>query len=399
MKISVLLLCLLPTLPLSAQNIQWRNDRTGIFHEKNLLTSWPAKGPDLLWHCNGLGDGYSSVAIDADKLYVTGMTKDVGFLYVLDLTGKIIHKKSYGNEWAVNYNGSRGTITVNDGKLYLFTGTGSLICMDQKTLDILWKKNIADFGGRNIMWGVCESPLIVGEKVILTVGGKQHNVVALNKNNGSLIWSCSGEGDVSAYCSPLYIADQQIPQIVTMMAGHILGIEAATGKKLWSYKYENNRKIHPNTPIYHDNMLLCTSGYNKGAVMLRLTHGGGQVEKVWEQKEFESRIGGGVKIGDYVYAGGDPDRKYWFCVEWKTGTVKYKERAIATGAVIANDNMLYCYTERGEMALVRATSDKFDLISKFNITLGTAQHWAHPVIYQGVLYIRHGNTLMAYKVK
>jgi len=283
--------------------------------------------------------------------------------------------------------------------VYLISGTGFLFCFNQNDLALLWKKDIAaDFGAKNIKWGINESPLIVNEKIILTPGGKKHNVVALHKNDGSLIWSCEGEGDLSAYCSPLYVGDQEVPLIVTMTADHILGIDLATGKKLWSYENKNKWSVHANTPIYDDNMILFTSGYGKGSMMFRLKDGGRSIEKVWELSDIDSRIGAMVKIGDYVYGSGDTN-KYWFCVDWKTGALKYKDNALGTGVVIANEDMLYCYSDKGDMALAKATPEKFDLISKFPITLGTEQHWAHPVIYQGVLYVRHGDTLMAYKVK
>ena len=404
MKAIVFLIITCITLSLSAQNtIQWRNDRTGIYNEKGLLKSWPAKGPQMLWHYVDLGEGHSSAAIDAGKIYITGMTGNTGYIYVFDMNGKLLNKKTYGKEWDSSYNGSRGTVTINNGKLYIHTGLGDLVCMDQNTLKVLWRKNlITDFGGKNVMWGVNESPLIVDDKVILSVGGKEHNIVALNKNNGSIIWSCAGEGDLSSYCSPLYIANQQVPLITTMMAQNIVGIDASTGKKLWSYPYANNRKIHPNTPIYDGkDMVLFTAGYDKGAVMLRLTNGGRSIEKIWDQPKLQTRTGGLVKIGNYVYAGGDDrSNKFWYCVDWNTGEVKYQDNTIAPGVVIADgDDMLYCYSEKGEMALVKATAKKFDIVSKFMITMGTAQHWAHPVIYQGVLYVRHGNTLMAYGVK
>ena len=401
MRSSIFILLMCATLTLSAQNsnIQWRNDRTGIYNETGLLKSWSPKGPELLWHYDGLGEGHSSVAIDADKVYITGMAKDIGYLYVFDLNGKLLKKKEYGKEWDSSYNGPRGTVTINDGKVYIITGTGFLICFDQKTLDLVWKKDIQkDFEAKNIKWGINESPLIINEKIILTPGGKKHNVVALNKNNGALIWSCEGEGDLSAYCSPLYIGDQEVPLIATMTADHILGIDAATGKKLWSYENKNRWSVHANTPIYGDNMLLFTSGYGKGSMMFRLKNGGRSIEKVWELADIDSRIGAMVKIGNYVYGSGDA-HKYWFCVDWKTGEIKYQDKTIATGVTIAADGMLYCYSDKGEMALVKVNSEKFDLVSQFKITMGTDQHWAHPVIYQGVLYVRHGNTLMAYKVK
>ena len=402
MKHSLFILFALYSSYLVAQDaVQWRGfDRTGIYKETGLLKSWPANGPEMLWHYDKLGEGHSSVAIANDKIYITGLVGGQGILFVFDLNGKLLNKKEYGAEWDTNYNGSRGTVTVSEGKLYIYSGTGNLTCFDENSLNQIWQKNVLnDFQGSNIRWGVNESPLIVGEKVIITPGGKENNVVALNKHTGARIWSCAGHGDLPAYCSPLYIDDQEVPQIVTITGKHILGIEEKTGKLLWSFPYNNMRDIHPNTPIYGgDNMLLCVFGYNKGSVMLRLTDGGRKVEKVWEDKEFDSKTGGAVKIGNYVYGSGDHN-KYWFCLDWKTGQQKYKDKTIAVGAVIAAENMLYCYSDKGEMALVKATPDKFDIVSQFPITLGTEQHWAHPVIYKGVLYVRHGDTLMAYKVK
>lgn len=399
MKKEFILLLLSFSMMLSAQHIQWRGDRTGVYNETGLLKSWPENGPTLLWHYDGLGEGHSSVAIASDKVYITGLVDGQGYLFVFDTNGKILNKKAYGTEWDVSYNGSRGTVTPNDEKLYLYSGTGNLLCLHERTLNILWKKNIVDdFKGSNLRWGVNESPLVVDDKVIITPGGKSNNVVALDKNTGKTIWSCPGEGDLPAYCSPLYIADQQTPLIVTITEKHILGIDAQTGKKLWSHPYNNMRDIHPNTPIYEDNMLLCVFGYGKGSVMLKLTNGGKSVEKVWENKEFDSKTGGAVKIGNYVYGSGD-NNKYWYCLDWNTGKQMYKDKTIAIGAVIAAEGMLYCYSDKGDMALVKATPEKFDMVSRFRITLGTEQHWAHPVIYKGVLYVRHGNTLMAYKIK
>lgn len=398
--VTILLLTLL-TLPLCAQDvIQWRGtDRTGVYKETGLLKAWPADGPTMLWHYDGLGEGHSSVAIANNKIYVTGLVDGNGHLFVFDLNGKLLNKKPYGPEWDTSYNGARGTVTVNDGRIYVYSGQGGLVCFDEANLNIVWQKNvISEYQGSNIRWGVNESPLIIGDKVIITPGGTEHNVMSLNKKTGDVIWSCAGQGDTPAYCSPLYVSDQQVPQIVTITAKHILGIDAATGKMLWSHPYNNQRSIHPNTPLYDNNMLLCVFGYGKGSIMLRLTDGGRKVEQVWENKEFDSKTGGAVKIGDYVYASGDHN-KYWFFLDWKTGETKYKDKTIAVGCVIANDGMLYCYSDKGEMALVKATPEKFDIVSQFPITLGTEQHWAHPVLYKGVMYVRHGNTLMAYQVK
>ena len=380
--------------------IQWRgNDRTGIYKEEGLLTSWPEKGPELLWHFDGLGAGHTSTAIDADKIYITGMTDSIGTLYVFDMKGQLLNKKEYGLEWHESYGGPRGTVTINEGKIYLISGMAEIYCMDQQSLNVLWKKNfMQDFNGTNIVWGICESPLIINEKLIVTPGGKEHNIIALNKNTGALIWSCPAEGDSSAYCSPLYIADQQIPVVVTMTGKHIIGVNASNGEKLWSHENINTYDVHPNTPVYSDNMFLCTSGYGKGSTMFRLTNGGRNIEQVWFSDELDNRLGAMVKVGDYVYGSGD-SKRFWFCADWKTGEIKYKERGLAMGNIISNNGMLYCYTDRGDMILAKATPEKFDIVSQYPIAMGTEQHWAHPVLYKGVMYVRHGNTLMAYKVK
>jgi outer membrane protein assembly factor BamB len=401
MKHIFVLILLLAPLFLSAQtNIQWRGtDRSGIYHEQGLLKQWPENGPGLKWHFDDLGEGHSSVAIDSDKIYLTGLKGDKGFLYVFNLDGKLLNKKEYGTEWTESYNGPRGTVTVNDSKIYLISGFGVLYCFDQNSLDLIWKKNfLQDYNADNIRWGINEAPLVVGNMVIATPGGRKDNLVALDKNTGKQIWSGEGAGDQAAYCSPLYISDQEVPQIVTITASHVIGVDSRTGKKLWSFEKTNRYSIHANTPVYADGMLLCTSGYGSGSIMLRLVDGGRNVEKGWESTELDNRIGAMVKVGNYVYGSGDKNR-FWFCADWQTGEIKFKQSGYAMGNIIANEGMLYCYTDRGNMLLARATPEKFDVVGKFPVTLGTAQHWAHPILYKGLLFVRHGNSLMAYQVK
>lgn len=176
MKRLTILFIIFSSLNLSAQDvIQWRGpDRTGIYKETGLMKSWLTEGPQMLWHYNGLGEGHSSAAIANNKIYITGLVDGNGHLFVFDLSGKLLNKKAYGPEWDTNYNGARGTVTVDNGKLYIYSGTGALVCMDENNLNILWQKHIVnDFQGSNIRWGVNESPLIIGEKVIITPGGKK----------------------------------------------------------------------------------------------------------------------------------------------------------------------------------------------------------------------------------
>ena len=393
------------------KNWQWRGEnRDSVYNDTGLLKQWPADGPQLLWKFEGLGEGHTSVAIAGEKIYITGMHDDILMLYVFDLTGKLLTEKETGKEWNTNWNGTRSSVCINDGKLYIFNALGTLFCLDETTLHEVWKKDLlTEFDGRNLMFGITENPLIVGDKIFMTPGGTKHNMIALNKNTGALIWSSPGKGLPSTYCSPLYIGDQSVPMVVTWMSSEeekpgklyeneLVAFHAETGELLWSQALPSQNNINPNTPIYIDGMILAVTGYKGGSWLCRLKDGGKSAELVWKNDEMDNQMGGVIKAGDYLYGSGHFNNN-WFCVDWKTGETKYKVQDIGRSNVIAADGMLYCYSEKGEMFLVKPNPEKLEIVSSFKVTLGTNQHWAHPVIYQGVLYLRHGDTLMAYKIK
>ena len=395
----LLLITSLSMMTFAQENSQWRGkNRDGIYFETGLLKQWPAEGPDMLWNYGGLGEGHSSPAIANDKIYITGMIDSTGYLFVFDLAGNLLAKKDYGLEWNENYNGSRSAVNVNDGRLYVFTGRGVLICYDEKSLEAIWTKNfMKDFDGNQLKFGITESHVIVDDILYATPGGVENNVVALNKKTGELIWSSKGTGKPSTYCSPQYIGDKEIPVIINAIDSSLAAINAQNGELLWEIDQKNPYGMSPNTPIYADGKIFSTTGGGIGSMLLNITDGGRTQEKVWSN-EMDNKMGGAVKIGNYVYGSGEKNR-YWYCIDWSTGETIYKDNQIGTGNVIACDGMLYCYSDKGEMALVDAGPEKFEVKGKFKITLGTEQHWAHPVIYKGVLYIRHGNTLMAYNIK
>jgi len=384
---------------LTQENSQWRGaNRNGFYNETGLLKEWAADGPQMLWSFEGIGDGYTSVAAANDKIYVTGMTDSIGYLYVFDIQGKLLEKKAYGLEWNYNYNGARSTVNVHDGKLYIFSGRGILYCIDDNTLTPIWQKDIEkDFDGHNLKFGMTESPLIVGNVLYLTPGGEKNNMVALDKDNGELLWSSTGIGKPSTYCSPQYVSDLQTPVVVNAIDSNIVAFNAKTGAMLWVVDQKNPYGHSPNTPIYDKSLLFSTTGGGIGSVQYRLNQDGSIADTVWRH-ELDSKHGGAVKVGDYIYGSGEKNR-YWYCIDWKTGETKWRDNQFGVGNIIAADGMLYCYSDRGDLILIEATPDKFNVKGTAKITLGTNQHWAHPVIYKGVLYVRHGDVLMAYKIK
>lgn len=387
--------------PAQAQkNIQWRGEnRNGVYNETGLMKKWPENGLKMLWHYDELGEGYSSVAIANDKIYINGMRDNQqGWLHVFGLDGKLISQVNYGQEWKGNYSGARGAVAVSDGLIFLESGFGVLYCLNERTLKVLWKKDLVnELGGEMIKFAMNEVPLIIGNKVIATVGGKQHNIVALNKQTGEILWSTKANGDIAAYCSPIYVDDVDVPQLITFTAKSAVGINAANGTLLWSYPYTNKWDIHANSPLYNEGMIMCTSGDTTGSLMLKLDKSGKSVTKLWESKNIENGYSGIVKYKNHVYGYND-SRHQFACLDWNTGKQVWAGRTAQAVPILA-DGMLYLYTATGELLLVKPDDTKLDIVSRSKVTLGEEQHWAHPVIYNGVMYVRHGNSLMAYQIK
>jgi len=378
---------------------KWRGtNSSGIYTVEKLLAQWPVEGPKILWSYTSLGQGFSSPVLANNKIYLNGLIDGQAVLFVLDQNGKELQQFKYGKEFVESYPGVRSTPTIVGDLAYLLTGHGKLTCLDLKTGKPVWVKDyIAQFEGSNITWGFTESILIDGEKLYCTPGGKKNNVMALNRMTGETIWSCPGLGELSAYCTPLLIKLPARQLLVTHMANHVVGIDAITGKLLWSFEHPNQWAVHPNTPIYSDGGLFVFSGYGQGGEKLKLSADGSSVSKEWTIKSFDSRIGGAVLIDGYLYGSGDNGRS-WQCIDWKTGEQKYASTEVAKGVTIAANKMLIGYSEKGELFLADANPSALKIISKTKVALGTEQHWAHPVINKGVLYVRHGNTLIAYQI-
>lgn len=402
MRTTILVFAALLSTALSSnaqENTMWRNGTDGVYPASGLLNEWPAEGPEILWSNEGLGQGHSSPVVAGDFIYTAGMIDNDGYLFKFDLDGKLIYKKKYGPEFTQSFYGTRGTPVIAGDLIYQVSGFGQVYCMKKENGELVWTCDMVnDYGGDTISWGYNETPVVDGDVIYITPGGKTNNVMALNRFNGEKIWSCKGKGELSAYCTPKLFVYKGRKMLATHTESHLLGIDASTGELLWALPHPNKWSVHANTPIYHDGALFYFSGYGKGSGLIRLSDDGSKITQVWESV-MDSRIGGAVFIDGYIYGSGDKARE-WRCIDWKTGKDSYaNSELLGKGAVIAADNKLFCYSERGELALVNATPDKFDLISKTRVTLGSEQHWAHPIIHKGVLYLRHGKALIAYKVK
>jgi len=332
----------------------WRGpNRDGIYPETGLMKQWPEEGPELLWSYEGLGHGHNSVAVANDLVYVTGIrdsAQSLGTLFAFDLEGTLQWKKEYGRDFTVNFIGTRSTPVVVNDHIYIESGAGAIYCLDATNGEEIWSKDfVSDFGADSaIQWGYSESVLIDGDHLISVPGGKEHNVVALDRFTGELIWSSRGNGEQSTYNSPILVEIGTQRLVIAMTAASIMGIDADTGEMYWRIEQTQRNKIHANTPLYDDGKLLVSSAdptSTSGLVQIELLEEGREARVAWRYRHFRNLLGGLVKIDSCIY-GSTAMGKDWQVISWNTGEMLVQNKELGGGSIIYADGMFYCYTER-----------------------------------------------------
>lgn len=242
--------------------------------------------------------------------------------------------------------------------------------------------------------------LIVGDRIFCTPGGIKDNLIALNRFTGKLIWTSPGNRKASAYCSPIYVRHNETELIITTTDGSVIGLDANTGQAYWNFLQNQRNNIHANTPLYSKGIVYCASedaDSNNGLVAMRLSYDGKKVTQLWRNREFMNLMEGFILLDGLIY-GSVYEAGKWVCIDSKNGTVRHSFNGLGDGIILWADGLFYCYTKRGEIALVSADRNAFKVISRFRVPLGDGPHFSHPVIYKGRMYIRHGSALMVYNI-
>lgn len=393
---------------------QWRGpQRNGISQERGLLKQWPAEGPKLLWQADDIGDGYSTPAVVGTRVYLMsnrGMENE--FVQALSTQdGKPIWTTrigNVGNPQDFLYAKARSTPTVDGDFIYALSSDGDLACLETATGKIRWQKSIRkEFGGQPGIWAYAESPLVDGDVVVVTPGGAQATMVALNKKTGAVIWkSAVPGGDPAGYASAIVVQAGGRKQYAQFLSKGIVGVDAKTGQFLWRYAEPVKGMAQMVTPVARDGYVYGgAQGVGGGVVRLKSERGGVTAEQVYFARGLPSSIGGSVLVGDYLYGTASEGL---VAVEFTTGKVKWQAESIGKGSVAYADGLLYLHGENGDVALVEATPEAYREKGRFTPPtqpkrkrLGPypEKAWTYPVIANGMLFIRDIGTLWAYDIK
>lgn len=404
---------------------KWRGpNRDGVSLETGLLKTWPKDGPKLAWEFDQAGLGYSGFSVVGDTLYTMGAQDEANgnkeFVIAIDIsTGKEKWRTDTGT-WFVTGNwggGPRCTPTVDGDQLYVEGANGDLACLNRADGKVVWSKNLVkDFKGKRGGWGYAESVLIDGDHLICTPGGPDGAMACLDKKTGEPVWRSTDFTDASEYVSIIAADVGGVRQYITATKGGIYGIRAKDGKKLWGEKVAVNGVATIPTPIFYQDHVFYSSGYNAGCALLKLTPDGDGIKatKVYANKAIANHHGGVIRVGEYVYGHTDSNGGKWVCLPFLKADRPDGPEPVSTwkfdkGSAVYADGSLYCLAEAtggktGVVAKVTPSTDqwkedgRFTLPKKDDRRASSGGVWTHPVVSHGKLFIRDQNYLFCYDI-
>jgi outer membrane protein assembly factor BamB len=380
---------------------QWRGpQRNGRSTETGLLTQWPGDGPPRLWSVATIGGGYGSIAVSGDRIFVQGSSGRQSMIHVLGRNdGKELWSKALGQAGSNDMgSGPRGTPTVDGDRVYVLTENGDLACLRVQDGTSVWQRNILkDFRASNIGWLISESPLVDGNLLIVSPGGRNAGMVALDKSTGTTVWT-SDLSDQAGYSSAIAANVQGVRTIMTLTSEAAVGVRASDGKLMWKYAKVANGTANITTPVFQDDKVFFTSAYDTGGALLGLTSQAGQVQasELYFTRNMMNHHGGVVLVDGYLYGF---HNSILTCLEFATGKVMWRDRSVGKGSLVFADGHLYLQGENNLVGLAVATASGYREQGRFMIEDRGQPSWAHPVVSGGRLYIRNQATLTAYDIR
>jgi outer membrane protein assembly factor BamB len=367
--------------------------------DTGLLKQWPTNGPPLAWKATGIGVGFSSVCHSGKTVFTMGEGEGKCHLVAVNAAdGKILWKLAVGSPFteAQGGTGPRSTPATDGTVVVAIAPAGDIVCARVADGRIVWQKNMKNFGASQPGFGFVESPFIDGNLVLVSPGA---SVAALNKANGGTVWQSKKLKGNTDYSSLSVAETGKVKQYLVMTEKSVAGIHATSGAILWEGDFPGDRAVVP-TPVYGNGIVFVAAGYGVGCKAFKVALAGDQMraQEAYAGTQFQIHHGGMVLVGEHVY--GLHDQGTLRCIELATGKQTWSDRSVGKGAIAYADGHLYCRGESGALALVEANPAEYKAKGSFTpAEKNGAKCWAHPVVSGGKLFIREGDTLVAYNIK
>jgi outer membrane protein assembly factor BamB len=376
---------------------QWRGpDRDGRSSETGLLQRWPAGGPRVIWHVNGVGQGFSSVAVAGGRIYTQGQAGGRQHVAAFDAnSGARLWLTPSGAPFQESAgNGPRATPTLDGDRVYALAADGTLACLNAHTGATVWSVNLVSrFGASIPKWGFSESPLIDGNWIIVRPGAPGAGVVSLDKMTGRIRWKAGD--DEAGYSSVMLAEVGGVRQAIALSGESVSAIDVNTGAVLWRDAAIGKNSIA--TPVLHQGHLFVSNFYGGGGMLLKLAPT--SMSEIYFTRDLKNHYSSSVLVADTLYGFNDTILS---ALDFATGKVAWRTRNLAKGSLIYADGHLYVLAEDGVLALVQATPRAFAEVSRFTIDIGPrpawSPFWSPPALAGGRLYLRVQDHLICYDI-
>ncbi len=379
---------------------QWRGpNRDGHSAETGLLQQWPQNGPPRLWQGAGAGEGYSSFSSSSGRLYTQGARGGTEYVMAFDAaSGKKLWETANGARFRNEQgDGPRGTPTLEGDRVYAFGGSGELSALDAASGKKAWSVNVVStFGGNVPYWGYSESPLIVGDRIVLNAGGRRASIVAIDKASGKALWQ--NHNDEAGYSSPVLLRTGSLQQVVFFTGQRALAVDPRDGRLLWSYNRASNGTANIATPVIRGTRVFFSSAYGTGGGMVQVKAAGAisAAEEMYFTREMRNHHSSSVLVGDTLYGFSD---SILTALNFDSGQLAWRDRSVGKGSLIYADQRLYLYSENGVVGLAEANPTAYRERGRFSIAAEGAPTWSHPIITNGRLILRDQDKIYAFDVR
>ena len=371
--------------------------RDGKYEEASVSTSWPSNGLPVVWK-QPIGVGHASFVVAEGKAYTIEQRRNQEVVAAYDINnGRELWTQKWNAEFTDSTgDGPRATPTWDQGRIYALGATGELRALDANSGAVVWGKNIlTDNQAKNLPWAMAASPLVVDDKVIVLPGGNSgKSVVAYNKNTGAPVWRVLN--DTQAYVSPMLAELGGRRQVVVVSSSRVVGLAPENGALLWEYPWDTDMGINASQPLVVDrNRFFISSGYGKGAALVELKGSGNSftASTIWENKNMKNKFNSSVLHNGHIYG---LDEGIMVCLDLNTGERKWKEGRFGYGQVILANGHLIVTSDQGDLALIKATPEKYTEVARFSALQG--QTWNYPAIASGRLLVRNSTQMVAYDI-
>ncbi len=394
--------------------------RDGMSPAAGLLDSWPEEGPKELWR-RPLGEGFSAVSVAGGRLYTMyaeapaeevagdGATDEQAaaageqaeaaeVAAAFDAaTGEELWRVAIGKRIVTQFgNGPRSTPTVDGDTVYVLGAHGELVALATEDGTERWATTLADaFGTQRPYWGFSTSPMVEGELLLIANGGPEGKAfAALDKATGEVRWTAGDGGPQGTYNSPLPVT-MNGERVIVYVGNQVLRAVDAGGEEVWSHPWPEG-ETHA-MPIYiPPDRFFASGAEGVGAALIRIANGdgGAKAEEVWSSRTMRNHFSSSIFLEDHLYGFDNATLK---CISVETGEQAWAKRGFGKGSLIYADGHLIVLSDRGTLALVRASAEGY--VEKGRVQALEGRCWTAPSLAGGKLYLRGETEMVSYDLK